>query len=164
MARIEVNTTGSQPHLYLSTDLTTYTNAVPLVAALDVTCLTDITINNSTGIYSWVDFCATDMNKLTTPADNSVSSNMVIDGTKFFGSNGTGPTAPEWGVNGMAANKVPVQFVVSLNGPIDTAGSYWYQGTGFITDISPTVTPDAPVWVSPITIAVTGSFTSGENV
>lgn len=67
-------------------------------------------------------------------------------------------------VNGLAANKVPVQFVVTLNGPIDTAGSYWYQGTGFITDISPTVTPDAPVWVSPITIAVTGSFTQGLNV
>ena len=164
MARIEVNTTGSQPHLYLSTDLTQYTNVVPLVASLDVTCLTDITINNSTGIYSWVDFCATDMNKLTTPADNSVSSNMVIDDVKFFGSNGTGPTAPEWGVNGLASNKVPVQFVVALNGPIDTAGTIWYQGTGFITDIAPTVTPDAPVWVSPITIAVTGSFTSGENV
>ena len=164
MARIEVNTTGSQPHLYLSTDLTTYTNVVPLVASLDVTCLTDITINNSTGIYSWVDFCATDMNKLTTPADNSVSSNMVIDTVKFFGSNGSGPTAPEWGVNGMAANKIPVQFVVTLNGLIDGSEVYWYQGTGFITDISPTVTPDAPVWVSPISIAVTGSFTQGLNV
>ena len=167
MARIEVNTIGSQPHLYLSTftaPVTPYDNSTPLVAPLDVTCLTDITLNNSTGIYSWVDFCETDMNKLTTPADNSVSSNMVIDATKFFGSNGTGPTAPEWGVNGLASNKVPVQFVVTLNGPIDTAGSYWYTVTGFITDISPTVTPDAPVWVSPVTIAVTGSFTSGENV
>jgi len=164
MARIEVNTTGSQPHIYLSTDLTTYTNLVPLVAPLDVTCLSDITINNSTGIYSWVDFCNTDMNKLTTPADNSVATNMVIDGTKFFGSNGTGPSAPEYGVNGVASNKVAVQFVVSLNGPIDTAGSFWYQGTGYITDVSPTVTPDAPVWISPLAIAVTGSFTTGENV
>ena len=164
MARITVNTTGEQPHLYLSTDTTTYTNLVPLVSPLDVICLTDVTINNSTGIYSWVDFCNTDINKLTTPADNSISSNMVIDATAFFGTNGTGPTAPEWGVNGLASSKTEVQFVITLNGPIDTAGSYWYQGTGFITDIAPTVTPDAPVWVSPITIAVTGSFTQGLNV
>jgi len=101
------------------------------------------------------------MNKLTTPADNSVSSNMVIDATKFFGSNGSGPTAPEWGVNGIASNKIAVQFVVTMNGPIDTAGTIWYQGTGYITDISPTVNPDSPLWISPISIAVTGSFTQG---
>jgi hypothetical protein len=162
--RITVNTDGTQPHIYLSTDLTTYTNLVPLVSALDVICLTDVTINNSTGIYSFVDFCTTDMNKLTTPADNSVSSNMVLDKNAFFGTNGTGPTAPEWGVNGLASSKTKVQFVVTLNGPIDTTGTIWYQGTGFITDIAPTVTPDAPVWVSPMTIAVTGPFTQGENV
>ncbi len=164
MARITVNTTGTQPRIYLATDLTTYTNAVPLVAPLDVTCLTDVTINNSTGIYSFVDFCQTDMIKLTTPADNSVSSNMVVDEAVFFGSNGTGPTAPEWGVNGLATSKTEVQFVVTLNGPIDTAGTIWYQGQGFITDIAPTVNPDAPVWVSPMTIAVAGSFTQGKNV
>ena len=163
MARITVNTIGSQPHLYLSDDLTTYTNLVPLVAPLDVTCISDITINNSTGIYSWVDFCSTAMNKLTTPADNSISSNMVIDDIKFFGTNGTGPTAPEWGVNGLASSKTEVQFVVTLNGPIDTVGTIWYQGTGFITDIAPTVNPDNPIWLSPITLAVSGAFTQGTN-
>ena len=103
------------------------------------------------------------MNKLTTPADNSVTTNMVIDSDYFFGSNGTGPTAPEYGVNGLASNKIAVQFVVTMNGEIDTAGTYWYQGTGYITDISPSVDPSSPVWVSPITIAVTGSFTQGRT-
>ena len=161
MAKITVNSLGTQPHLYLSTDPTTYTNAVPLVAPLDVTCLTDVTVNSSTGIYSWVDFCTLDMNKLTTPSDNSISSNMVIDSVKFFGTTGSGPTAPEYGVNGLSTNKVLVQFVVTMNGEIDLPGTLWYQGTGYVTDISPTVSPDSPVWVSPITIAVTGSFTQG---
>jgi len=169
MARITVNTTGKQPHIYLSTDLTDFTGSVATVSGfdfLDVVCLQDVTITNSTGVFSWTDFCATDMNKVTTPADNSIETNMVISPDEFFGDDTHIPTtgAPYEGVNGLSANKIEVQFVVVMDGEIDVTGKYYYQGKGYITSIAPTVSPEAPVWVSPMTIAVDGALTQGITV
>lgn len=169
MARITVNTTGTQPHIYLSTDTANaFTGSQATVSSfdfLDVLCLQDVTITNSTGVFSWTDFCSTDMNKITTPADNSIETNMVIEDTEFFG-DGTTPAvvAPDYGVNGLSSNKVEVQFVVVMDGDINTIGKLYYQGTGYITNIAPTVSPDAPVWVSPMSIAVTGNFSTGTIV
>jgi hypothetical protein len=177
MARIDVNTTGFQPHLYLTTDTTTLYDGTGSVAwvsaedALDVICLQDITVNNSTGIFSWVDFCSTDQNKITTPADNSISTNMVVDKTVFFGDpTATAASAPFNGVSGLSSNKIYVQWVLVMNGGLDAgtvarAGladeGIWYRGTGFLTSIAPTVSPDSPVWVSPMEVAVTGDMTTG---
>jgi len=33
------------------------------------------------------------------------------------------------------------------------------SGKGYITGLAPTVSADSPVWVSPITITVTGDYT-----
>lgn len=155
MARITVNTTGTQPVLNISTDTSNVANA-----ALAVTCLQDITVTNSTGIYSWVDFCSPDMNKITTPADNEVSTNMVIDGTVYFGNaSATANTASYYGVAGLSENKVNISWKLFLNGTAN--GAYYYEGTGYISSLAPTVSPDAPVWVSPMSIAVDGAITSG---
>lgn len=173
MARITVNTTGTAPHIYLTTDVDagnifTGANAnswLSTTSALDVTCLQDVTITNSTGVFSWTDFCSIDMNKVTTPADNSIETNIVIDPVDFFG-DGTTPqvNAQDYGVNGLSSNKIEVQFVVVMNGELDTptANAYYYQGIGYITSVAPTVSPEAPVWVSPMTIAVDGALSSGQ--
>jgi hypothetical protein len=170
MARITVNTLGDQPHIYLTMDTanvydgTLSTTWVSTTNALDVTCLQDITITNSTGVFSWTDFCQLDMQKITTPADNSVETNIVLEDDRFFGTDpaAVNPTAVDLGVNGLSSQKQYVQFVVVMNGDLDgTAGKRWYQGFGYITSIAPTVNPEAPVWVSPMTIAVTGDFETG---
>lgn len=155
MARITVNTTGTQPVLNISTDVGNVANA-----ALAVSCLQDITVTNSTGIYSWTDFCSTDMNKITTPADNEVSTNMVLDGTVYFGNaSATANTATYYGVAGLSENKINISWKLFLNGTAN--GAYYYTGTGYISSLAPTVSPDAPVWVSPMSIAVDGTITSG---
>jgi len=106
MARITVNTTGTQPILLVSANI-----ANVEANALSVTCLQDITVTNSTGIYSYTDFCSGDMNKITTPADNEVSTNMVLDGTVYFGNAAaTANTAPYWGVAGLSENKVNISW------------------------------------------------------
>jgi hypothetical protein len=169
MARITVNTTGKQPHIYVTIDTANaFTgNAgaswLSTTDALDVTCLQDITITNSTGVFTWTDFCQLDMQKITTPADNSIETNIVIDDDGFFGTVGpSGTDAGELGVNGISSGKYEVQFVVCMDGNITTANTRYYQGTGYITSIAPTVSPDAPVWVSPMSIAVTGDFDTGQ--
>jgi hypothetical protein len=165
MARITVNTTGTQPTLLVSTDLISNTaNWGNIANALSVTCLQDVTITNSTGIYSYIDFCSGDMQKLTTPADNEISVNMVIDGTVYFGTDPVSPaTAAEYGVAGLSNNKVEVQWKLIMNGGNATANAYYYAGQGYISSLAPTVSPDAPVWVTPMTLAVNGSMVAKQN-
>lgn len=160
MARITVNTTGTQPTLLVSTDTSNVANA-----ALSVTCLQDITVTNSTGIFTWTDFCSIDSNKITTPADNEISTNIVIDDTVFFGTTpgSTSGNATVLGVSGLSINKVPVSFKLILNGNAATANAFYYTGTGYISSLAPTVSPEAPVWVTPMTLAVDGDMTVGKN-
>ena len=155
MARITVNTTGTQPILLVSANIANV-NA----NSLSVTCLQDITVTNSTGIYSYTDFCSGDMNKITTPADNEVSTNMVLDGLVYFGNaSATANTAPFYGVAGLSENKVNISWKLYLNG--NANGAFYYTGTGYVSSLAPTVAPENPVWISPMSIAVDGPITSG---
>jgi len=155
MARITTNTTGTQPVIEISTDTSNVANA-----ALSVVCLQDITITNSTGVYSYTTFCTPDMNKLSTPADNEISVNMVLDSEVYFGNAAaTANSATNLGVSDISINKVPVSFKVYYNGTAN--GAFYTEGVGFVTSLAPTVSPDAPVWISPLTIAVDGSLTNG---
>lgn len=155
MARITVNTTGTQPVIEVSTDVANVANS-----ALSIICLQDVTITNSTGIYSYTDFCNTDIQKLTTPADNEISTNIVIDDEVWFGNASAGnTTAAYFGVSNLSINKTPVSFKVYWNGTAN--GAYYTEGVGFISSLAATVSPEAPVWVSPVTIAVDGSMTNG---
>jgi hypothetical protein len=165
MARITVNTTGTQPTLLISTDLISNSaNWGNIANALSVTCLQDVTITNSTGIFSWTDFCSIDTNKVTTPADNEISTNIVIDDVGFFGnSSATANSATNLGVSGLSEDKVEVQFKLVMNGANATANAYYYAGQGYISALALTVSPEAPVWVSPMTLAVDGSMVSSKN-
>jgi len=166
MARITVNTTGTNPILILSTDLSNATAAnlangnIALANSLSVTCLQDITVTSSTGIYSYTDFCSIDTNKITTPADNEISTNLVIDPTVYFGTGGSN-NAVEYGVARMSQNKVEVQFKLVWNNSdanANVANSYFTTGVGYISSLAPTVSPEAPVWVTPMAIAVDGTM------
>jgi hypothetical protein len=165
MARITVNTSGTQPTLLISTDIIPAANSNTwgnISNTLSVTCLQDITITNSTGVYSYTDFCNTDMNKLTTPADNEISVNMVIDSNVFFGLGGAS-SAANLGISELSITKVPLQFKLVMNGGNATANAYYYAGQGFISQLAPTASPDAPVWITPMTLAVDGSMVTSQN-
>lgn len=175
MARITVNETGTQPVILLSTDIANgnvQTGNIEGTGVLSVICLQDVTITASTGVFSWADFCSLDMNKLPTPADNEISMNVVIDPDTYFGSGNTAGSAEIEGLAGLSQNKIPVQFLVVwnnnnianlVNGNIAnlTDGTAWSSGEGFITSLAPTASPEAPVWVTPCTIAVNGTMYSG---
>ena len=158
MARITTNTTGTQPTLYVSLDTANVANS-----ALSVICLQDITITNSTGIFSWTDFCSIDTNKVTTPADNEITTNVVLDAENWFGNSSAGNTTAAYqGVSGISINKIPVSFQIVMNGNNTSNNAFYYEGVGYISALAPTVSPEAPVWVSPLTIAVDGAFTTGQ--
>jgi len=178
MAYITVNETGTFPALILSTDVANSNVGITgngfvsgnAVTLLNVTCLQDVTVTNSTGIFSWTDFCSASINKVTTPSDNEITTNIVIDDEVFFGDSAAGnTTAKYYGVSGLSQNRVEVAFRLQLNnssnvGNVTPANTFYYSGIGYLSSVAPTVSPDSPVWVSPLTIAVNGDMGSGNKV
>lgn len=153
MARITTNTSGTQPVIVLSTSVTGGDLTIPFIQ--------DLTITNSTGVYSYTTFSDIDTRKLSTPADNEVSTNVVIDDVAYFGDAAeTAGTAANLGISSLSVNKTPITFTIYWAGQTSGTTDRITTGAGFITSLAPTTSPDAPVWVTPLTIAVDGTMTT----
>jgi hypothetical protein len=79
---------------------------------------------------------------------------MVLDSTTFFTGSAGVP-----GLFDLSNDAQLVYFRVYFNGRGN--GSKFVSGSGYITNLAPTVNPTAPVWVSPLTISVDGDITAG---
>jgi hypothetical protein len=91
---------------------------------------------------------------VATPATNQISGNIVVDTATFFAAtNGVD------GIFDLSNNKTLVYFRVYFNGK--TTGSKFLGGSGYLSNLAPTVNPTAPVWVTPIQISVDGDLTAG---
>jgi hypothetical protein len=120
-----------------------------------VPALQDITINNAAGVFNWTQLDVFSQLAVSTPATNSISANLVLDSTTFFTGNGAGTA----GLFDLSNDATEIQFRVYFNGR--GVGAKYVSGSGYITNLAPTVNPTAPVWVSPITISVNGDLTVG---
>jgi len=150
MARITTNTSGTQPVIRVSM-------TSDMAGNITVPSIQDVTITNSTGVYSYTTFADVDTRKLSTPADNEVSTNVVLDDTTWFGTTGpAGTTAAAKGLLNLSSAKDLIYFEIYYAGA--ASGARFTTGQGFISGLAATTTPDAPVWVSPMTIAVDGTF------
>lgn len=146
MAYINVSGQSSQATLQISTASIASTTTGIIVAALQ-----DITVNNSVGIFNWTQLDTFAQKAVPTPATNSVSGNLVVDDSQFF----TAST----GLFDLSNNATPIYFRVYFNGR--GSGAKYVGGSGYITNLAPTVNPTAPVWVSPLTVSVDGDITAG---
>jgi hypothetical protein len=85
--------------------------------------------------------------------------NIVVDDASFFGSTlnaaQTG-TVAEQGLLGLSRNKTPICFTLKMRE--NASADRVLKGQGFITGLAPTVSADAPVWVTPVTITVSGEY------
>jgi hypothetical protein len=128
---------------------------------LTVPALQDITINAANDVFTWSQLDATAKQQVATTSTNSIAMNLVVDPTTFFGTTLTSvqtDTVAAQGILGLSRNKTLVTF--SLKFQEGGATDRFIKGQGYITGLAPTLTADAPVWVSPITITVTGEYTS----
>ncbi len=151
MAYINVSAPTSNATLQIQN---TSTAIASTTSGYIVPALQDITINNAAGVFNWTQLDTFAQLAVSTPATNSVSANLVLDSTTFF--TGSGATA---GLFDLSNDATEVQFRVYFNGR--GVGAKYVSGSGYITNLAPTVNPTAPVWVSPITISVNGDFTVG---
>ena len=125
---------------------------------LDVPGLQDITLNAANDVFTWTQLDVASKLQIATTATNSLSMNIVLDQTAFFGS-GAGATAAAKGLFGLSNDKTLVEFELFLGKTSAGATGKTVTGQGYITGLAPTVSADSPVWVSPITLTVTGDLT-----
>ena len=126
---------------------------------LSVPALQDMTINAANDVFTWSQLDSTAKKQVATTSTNSIAMNVVVDQATFFGTvlgAAVSGTIAEQGLFGCSRNKTLVNFIIRVeNSTTDT----FIKGVGYITGLAPTVNADSPVWVSPVTITVSGEYT-----
>jgi hypothetical protein len=129
--------------------------------ALTVPGLQDITVDAANDVFTWTQLDSTAKLQVATTSTNKLSMNIVLDDATFFGSTvgTTDPTAAVavQGIQGMSRNKTKIKF--SLKFLEGGSADRYLSGIGYITGLAPKISADQPVWVSPITITVSGEYT-----
>lgn len=140
---------------------TTLTLRVDGVAGnLVLPALQDVTLNNSNDVFTWTQLDSGSKQQVATTATNSLDMNLVLDQEVFFGDgDASAGSAPKLGIFGLSANKTYVEFDLFLGQTSEGVAGKTVSGYGYITGLAPTVSGDAPVWVSPVTITVDGDYT-----
>lgn len=127
---------------------------------LSIAALQDVTVNAANDVFTWTQLDSASKLQIATTATNSLGMNLVLDQTTFFGTTGSGgSTAAASGVFGMSTDKTRVEFELYMGDTSTGGAGKTISGFGYITGLAPTVSADAPVWVSPITITVDGDYT-----
>lgn len=130
---------------------------------VSVPALQNMTINNATDVFTWSQLDSASKLQIPTTATNNVETTLVVDHDTFFGSNGNinGTTAPEKGLMGLSKGKDLVDFEIRASAA--SGNAVYITGSGYITNLAPTVSAEQPVWTTPMTLAVTGDYTVSET-
>ena len=134
----------------------------PTSTGMLVPALTEITVNATPGLYRWKQLDELSEYVITTASTNSLGMSLVLDPETFFG---TAPNTPNLediksaGIFQTTNQKHLVCFRLYWAGNSPEADdAYYIEGVGYLAGLAPTTNPDAPVWVSPITIEVAGDY------
>ena len=119
---------------------------------LTIPTLQDVTISNANDTFTWAQLNEASKFQVPTTSTNSISTNIVVEQETFFGNVGaTANSAANLGLMGLSTAKTELEFSLNL-------GAKTFTGIGYVTGLAPTVSADSPVWVTPVTISVSGNF------
>jgi hypothetical protein len=134
-----------------------------LTGTVSLPALQDVTVNAANDVFTWTQLDTASKNQIATTATNSLSMNLVLDKESFFGTDdgdyANSTTMAGAGVFGCSTLKTRISFTLYMGDESDGTEGVTLTGNGYITGLAPTVSADAPVWVSPITITVDGDYT-----
>ena len=155
---------GSTNQITLKLDVASSESDTAIGASpLTVPALQDVTINAANDVFTWSQLDSSAKLQVATTSTNSISMNLVVDPATFFGTTvaatATG-TITEQGIMGCSRNKTLVTFALKVR---ESTTDIFIRGTGYITGLAPTVSADAPVWVSPCTITVVGEYLTSSS-
>ena len=132
---------------------------------MKVPALTEVTVNATPGLYRWKQLDELSEYVITTASTNSLGMSLVVDPVSFFGDPEATPGDEDIksaGIFETTNNKHLVCFRLYWSGNTPEADpGYYVEGVGYLAGLAPTTNPDAPVWVSPVTIEVAGDFVTG---
>ena len=137
-----------------------YASGAVTTGTLDIPALQDITVDNKPAVYRWQQLDSPSDKVVTAPTQNALNGNFVLDPTTFFG-NGSTDTASHAGIFNLSNNKTRIDFLVAFSGLTDTGTDRYIMGSGYFSNIAPTIKANQPVWVTPMTIEVDGAYTLG---
>jgi hypothetical protein len=136
-----------------------HTSKTADATGLVLPALQDVTLNNANDVFTWTQLDSGSKLQIATTATNSLSMNLVLDPTTFFPGSSPTSTAASQGVFGLSKNKTKVEFYLVMGDDSGGTNTKTVSGFAYVTGLAPTVSADAPVWVSPITLTVTGDYT-----
>lgn len=136
-----------------------HTSKTADATGLNIPALQDVTVNAANDVFTWEQLDSGSKLQVATTATNSVSMNIVVDPASFFGSGSSASTAVYKGVWGLSNDKTIVEFDLVMGDDSTGANTKTINGKGYITGLAPTVSAASPVWVTPITITVSGNYT-----
>ena len=154
---INVSVANEFAVLHISTaSITTATTSADVVA---VPAMQNITLNNGNGVYRWKQLDSTSEKAISIAATNQISLNIVLDPDTFFGDGSGDVSVQDKGLFKLSNDKTPVYFRLYWNGT--SSGDRFVSGQAYFTGLSPSVSADQPLWVSPLTLDVVGEYSSG---
>jgi len=131
--------------------VTGYTGAANLLV---VPTLQNLTINNANDVFTWTQLNEGAKLQVATTSTNSIATNMVVEEKTFFGNaSATANSGARLGLIGLSDAKTLVGFSIS------NFGTKTISGNCYITGLAPTISADQPVWVTPVTLTVSGAYT-----
>lgn len=161
MAYIAVNETAEFVRLELNADGEDYSANIAVAFdgtgsgnVLTVPAMQEVTLNATPGTFRWKQLDGLSEQVVTTSSTNSLEATIVLDDTTFFGNVGS-----TQGIFTTTNNKTETYFRLYWQG--NSTGDRYVEGKGYLTGIAPTVSPDSPVWTSPLTIEISGDLTTG---
>jgi hypothetical protein len=162
---LQINIIGSTSPAAVITGTAPVT-AIAMGTALSVPALQDVTINASNDVFTWSQLDSSAKQQVATTSTNSISMNCVVDPATFFGTTLDAASTTDvavQGLMGLSRNKTKIAFALRFldaagDGSSTTTNDRWIKGQGYITGLAPTVSADSPVWVTPVTITVTGEY------
>jgi hypothetical protein len=128
-------------------------------SGLLIPALQDITLNAANDVFTWTQLDSESKLQIPTTATNSIDLNIVLDQTTFFGTGSGSDVAINKGIWGCSTDKELIAFTLYLGDTSAGGAGKTISGNAYITGLAPTVSADSPVWVTPVTLTVTGNYT-----
>lgn len=122
---------------------------------LAIPALQEIGVSNSNGVFRFKTLNSTSESAVLTPATNQITLSVVVDQAAMFGDGAGDTTAADKGLFKLSNDKIRIYFELDMGGNSGNTIS----GTGFLAGLTMSVTPDQPLWTSPLTIEVDGNYT-----
>jgi hypothetical protein len=120
-----------------------------------VPSMQEVTVNATPGIFRWKQLDTLSEKAVTTSSTNSIALTVVLDDTTFYSNTGS-----SYGILDTVNGKHKTAFRLYWSGTSST--DRYIEGEAYLSALAPTVTPDSPVWTSPLTLEIIGDFSTGQ--